>query len=179
METSQQRFLKDPAGEEAQLVQGKWYHQEVPSWPQHLLTHPQVSFSMSWLSLITVISTKPPPHFLDYVNYSILFLGPLNSVPLTTNTTHMVLSPMCLYPSTPDPVVISRPLCKTQYLAHGTCLEKCMLISPSLLSSTLILIPYPKEAESELIGPKSLLLWKGTLIYYLGSGNKYCSILWS
>lgn len=43
METSQQRFLKDPAGKEAQLVQGKRYHQEVPSWPQHLLTHPQVS----------------------------------------------------------------------------------------------------------------------------------------
>lgn len=43
METSQQRFLEDPAGEEAQLVQDNWYHQEVSSWPQHLLTHPQVS----------------------------------------------------------------------------------------------------------------------------------------
>ncbi|ELK38361.1 Poly [ADP-ribose] polymerase 6 [Myotis davidii] len=43
METSQQRFLEDPAGEEAQLVQGNWYHQEVPSWPQHLLTYPQDS----------------------------------------------------------------------------------------------------------------------------------------
>jgi hypothetical protein len=42
METSEQRFLEDPAGEEAQLVQGKWYHQEVPSWSQHLLTNPQV-----------------------------------------------------------------------------------------------------------------------------------------
>lgn len=46
METSQQRFLEDPAGEEAQLVQGNWYHQEVPSWPQHLLTYPQVSASL-------------------------------------------------------------------------------------------------------------------------------------
>ena len=43
METSQQRFPKDPAGKEAQLVQDKRYHQEVPSWPQYLLTHPQVS----------------------------------------------------------------------------------------------------------------------------------------
>lgn len=25
------------------MVQGEWYHQEVPSWPQHLLTHSQVS----------------------------------------------------------------------------------------------------------------------------------------
>lgn len=42
METSQQRFPEDPAGEAAQLVQDKRHHQEVPCWAQHLLTHPQV-----------------------------------------------------------------------------------------------------------------------------------------
>ncbi|KAB0342615.1 hypothetical protein FD754_019541 [Muntiacus muntjak] len=98
----------------------------------------------NWLSLITVISSKPSPHLLDYVNFSVLSLGSLNSVPLTTNTIHMILSPMCLYPSTPDP-------------------GKYVLISPSFLSLTLTLIPYPKETEAELIGPSPLLLGKGLL----------------
>lgn len=44
METSQQRFPEDPAGEAAQLVQDERHHQEVPCWSQHLLTHPQVRF---------------------------------------------------------------------------------------------------------------------------------------
>ena len=116
---------------------------------------------MSSLSLITLISSKPPPHLLDYVNFSVLSLGPLNSVPLATNTTHMILSPMCLYPSTTDPVVIPCPLCKIQYIVHGVCLEKYILISSSFLSLTLTLIPYSKETEAELIRPQPLALMKG------------------
>jgi len=42
MEAPQQRLPEDPAGEAAQLVQGKRHHQEVPCWPQHLLPCPQV-----------------------------------------------------------------------------------------------------------------------------------------
>lgn len=54
-----------------------------------------------------------------------------------------------------------------------------ILISPSLLSLTLTLIPYPKETEAELIGPSPLLLWKGDIDLLPGFWNKYCSILWS
>lgn len=53
-----------------------------------------------------------------------------------------------------------------------------MLISPSFLCLTLSLILYLRKASLFLIptGVNCLLVNKGTLIYYLSSGNKYGSI---
>lgn len=92
----------------------------------------------------------------------------------------MVLSPMCALLLLLTPICILRPLYKTQYLGYGIHVEKCMLISPSFLGLTLILILYLRKASLFLIwtGPNCLLVNKGTLIYYLGSGNKYSSIFW-